>query len=1021
MLILKNIVKEYALPNNPPVHALKKVSLEFGETGFVSILGPSGCGKTTLLNIIGGLDKYTDGDVIINGQSTKDYTDQDWDAYRNRETGIVFQSYNLIMHLNVLTNVELAMTLSGVNAKEREQHAIAALRSVGLESEIHKKPNQLSGGQMQRVAVARALVNHPNIILADEPTGALDSKTSRQVMDILKEISKTKLVIVVTHNEEMAQVYSNRIIRLQDGEIISDTLNAVEEKKLDQEATATMTLPVVKPKHTSMSFMTAIGISGRNLNTKKGKTVITAVAASFGIIGVGLVLALSNGFSQYVNRMESETFAKFPLSVERYGYDFASSSSDKLDGNYPTTQTIHVIEPVTSTLHVNHITKDYIDALNAINTPTKTYANIRYNYSIGMHVIGHYSQEGTDVYKSINTSQQSYLESLNDTILGSNSTAWKEFPASAKQILDQYDLLKGTIPAESDLSTDASGNPDQKEFGLILVVDEKNAISTTVMDQLGLSPNAGSHPFDDILGTEFKYVTPDNYFGDPIPSTSDTTGIYFKDTVTMNDIVGVMASTVTSSSTSTNLISSLSDLMSTPSQDDINQAFSQPITSDFNTKLISLLPYVDTTKIQDFTKKIEAGGADITTSDLRALFTDSVKNDDPSGTRASAAKALYAFVTAFRDSPSIKPYFTKRLSYFKSPANDQTQLANLYKRMDDRSLKIQAIVRPKSTTSIGILSTGIYYPQSLTYQTFADNADSTIAKEFKNHILISANAATDFNVAFTSALNNLFSTDTTVSENIGSVLDPIVGNGAFYLNALNIVDNITPYPQTTALNSYMNARLQLGTDTNFSGGGEHDWLNPITYSEFVSTITIYPVDYASKQYVVSKLKAFNAGKKTEDQILYTDVGQTATDIVGQIVQVISAVLIAFASISLVVSSIMIGIIIYSSVVERTKEIGILRSIGARKKDVGRLFKAEAVIIGFFAGIIGVLVTYIVSIPLSLILDHQFPEVELGMIALLNPLHAVLLIIVSVILTYVASLIPARIAAKKDPVQCLRSE
>lgn len=1041
MLILNNIVKDYAVKDNKPVHALKNVSLVFEDTGFVSILGPSGCGKTTLLNIIGGLDKYTSGDVIINGQSTKDYNDQDWDAYRNREIGIVFQSYNLIPHLSVKANVELAMTLSGTSKKERDEKALKALEMVGLKEQVNKKPNQLSGGQMQRVALARALVNEPNIILADEPTGALDSVTSVQVMDILKEISKTKSVIIVTHNEKLALEYSDRIIRVSDGVVVSDSKMKLEEEKdeIENEIIKEKSQADIRPKavekpslfqrikaffskkdkHTSMSYPTALGISGKNLLTKKGKTIITAIAASFGIIGVGLVLALSNGFTSYVNRMEQETMSQFPMTIEKYGYSFDNYSSDGLEA-YPEDEVVHVIEPNTSILHNNNINKDFVQYLNGINAEEEI-AQVRYNYSIGMNVISRYGTSSNYVYSAINTSQQSYTESMASSMLGGGSS-WKELPASQAQILEQYDILAGSYPDESqNLVTDSDGKPDQDVFNLVLVVDSRNSLSTNTMLALGLDPIEKDYSFSDLIGTEFKYIPSDAYYGDAIDKSElddngnqvsvTTPGFYFKDNVTITQIMNLMNEMSLEGSDFD--MSELFDLFDLPTSEEMLAAISDP---DVSASLLSLTQYLDTSMLATIMSKLQSD-EEITASDLQALLSPLAEDEDK---RAEFGVALRDFIRALRAAPSLSDHFNKQLKYYEEPSGDQARLAALYNGTagnKTRTLRISAILRQKDTTSLGLLSSGIYYPKTLTYQTFYDNSQSEIAQEFKNHILL-APGEVDYADVFSQAASDILS---------GASLESLLGEvfADFSIQTYNVINNANPFTTSQAVSDYMNVRLELGSDFNpdaiLSSGGDIDFLDSQLYADFVSNITIYPVDYDAKQKVVDYLNAYNVGKAEADQIIYTDVGQTATDIVGQIVSVISAVLIAFASISLVVSSVMIAILIYSSVVERTKEIGVLRSIGARKKDVSRLFKAEAVIIGLLSGLIGVIFTYLISLPISAILNFIFPEVALGQICFLNPWHALLLVAISAVLTYIASLIPSRIAARKDPVTCLRTE
>ena len=1041
MLILNNLVKDYLIQDNKPVNALKNISLEFSDTGFVSILGPSGCGKTTLLNIIGGLDKYTSGDVIINGHSTKNYTDQDWDTYRNREIGIVFQSYNLIPHLTVKGNVELAMTLSGVSLKERSEKAIKALESVGLKEQINKKPNQLSGGQMQRVALARALVNEPNIILADEPTGALDSNTSIQVMDILKEISKNKLVIIVTHNEELALKYSDRIIRVSDGQVVSDSqMNLAEEKEkvereiIEAKAQDESIKPALKKKlslkekikaffskkdkHTSMSYTTALGISGRNLLTKKGKTIITAIAASFGIIGVGLVLALSNGFTNYVNRMEAETMSQFPMTIEKYGYNFVNSSDEELE-SYPDEDVIHVVEPVHSNVHTNNITEDFINYLNNINQE-EDIAKIRYNYSIGMNVISRYETEPNNyIYSAINTSQQSYVQSLASSMLGSGSD-WKELPASKEQILEQYDILKGEYPDENNnLSTDDNNIPDQDVFDLVLVVDSHNSLSTNTMISLGLNPQEKDYSFDDLLGLEFKYVPSEDYYGNPIPVSelsddgesvpTSTPGFYFKDDVTINDIMNVLNQMQSEDFDATKLF----ELFDLPSTEVISAALQDPEVSAIISPLLSS-DYIDTIKLLEIFNKLQ-NNQTITDEDLQTLFSPLADDQDK---QVEFGTTLRDVIRSLRSTEAFAPYFNKQLYYYESPSEDQVRLSNLYSGTNGtktRTLRISAILRQKDTTSLGLLSSGIYYPKTLTYQAFYDNSTSSIASEFKSHILLGPNQV-DFSDVFAEAIGDISS-----GKGISEAALKIFSN--FEIKVFNVINNANQFTNSSRISDYMDIRLELGSDFIIpdSIAADTNFLDPQLYTDFVTNITIYPTDYDSKQKVIDYLNAYNEGKAENDQIMYTDVGQTATDIVGQIVSVISAVLIAFASISLVVSSVMIAILIYSSVVERTKEIGVLRSIGARKKDVSRLFKAEAVIIGILSGLFGVVFTYLISLPISAILNMVFPDVALGQICFLNPLHAILLILISAILTYIASLIPSRIAARKDPVTCLRTE
>ncbi len=1035
MLLLKNVWKEYPIKDNEPVQALKGVSLAFKDRGLTCILGPSGCGKTTLLNIIGGLDHYTSGDVIVNGCSTKDYRDRDWDSYRNREVGIVFQSYNLIPHLSILKNVELAMTLSGVRSREREERAKKALTLVGLLDQCEKKPNQLSGGQMQRVALARALVNTPNVILADEPTGALDSTTSVQVMELFKEISQKRLVIMVTHNESLAERYADRIIRLEDGKVVSDSIDDPEKSLREAEEEIGNILAKRPPEkkrnaflrffddhfkrdrdHTSMNLQTALSISGRNLLAKRGKTIVTAIASSIGIIGVGLVLALSNGFTNYVDRMERETLSKFPMSIEKYGLNYASSSGDHLE-SYPEGDVVNVVEPSTSSLHTNRITKEYIQYLEGLNTEETTYAQYHYSYSIGMHVIGKGSSNlGVETYQAISTSSSSFVESMASSLMGSSS-AWNELPASQEQILEQYDILAGEFPDE-ELQVAEGGVPDQEEFGLVLVLDSRNSLTTTTLSQLGIGKDAGAYRYEDFLGTEFRYIPSEAYYGDPIPETEFDSesgtfvpvyrnGFFFKDDVTMDEIVQQMQQMMQDDGESD--LSTFLDMLDLPTAQEI-QDHADELLLDSNVQAVLSKYQVSTLDLIQLLTKVLGEGS-FTKEDLQSLFPDIASPSE----QERVGNFLYDLIIAIRDSSLFAPYFHRQLNYYQSPANDSNRLKELYEGTDQgqRTLKISCILRPKSTTSIGLLGEGIYYPSSLTYQCFHDNASSSIAEEFKQHILLAADQTKNYGELFGELVSHFWDDTLDIQQSLSSILSN------FSLLTLTVIDDVTPYSTTSDISEYMGARLELGSDVLFEEGV--DFFDPLTYSDFVSSITIYPTSYDNKLYLIEKMNEYNEGLPEADRVVYTDVGGMATDMVGEIVQVISAVLIAFASISLVVSAVMISIIIYSSVVERTKEIGVLRSIGARKMDVGRLFKAEAIIIGLLAGLFGIVCTYLFSLVISALLNNAFPTVSLGQICFLNPLHALLLIVVSVFLTYLASLIPARIAAKKDPVTCLRSE
>lgn len=1034
MLKLEQINKVYTVDEELKVTALKNINLDFEKTGFVCILGQSGCGKTTLLNILGGLDKYTSGDLIINGQSTKEYKDSDWDNYRNKEIGIVFQAYNLIPHISVLGNVELAMTLSGVSKKEREERAKEALIAVGLEKEITKKPNQLSGGQMQRVALARALVNKPNIILADEPTGALDSNTSIQVMDLLKEISKTKLVITVTHNEELAKKYASRIIRLKDGEVLTDENLGQEDNTTEETSIDTVTAvedkdnvtAKSKKKHTSMSMPTALGISGKNLLTKKGKTIIISVAASFGIIGVGLVLALSNGFSNYVTRMETETLNKFPLSIEKYSLE-SSEEEQEVYPSYPSDSIIHITEPSSSKYHQNKIDKEYVTYLENID---KNQATIRYNYSVGMNVLSAYENEdNTWTYKKVNTTETSFVNSVTSSITGT-STGWKELYADKKTILDTYDVVyqapNTSYPSEDEIDS-YDEKIDQKEFGLVLVIGTKNTLSTTLMDMLGLDSTANKqYTYEEFAkNMVYKYVMPDDYYQDE-QVIEKKSGFFFKEGVTATNLMDAL----TNAASNSNAVVSLKDYFDLPAKDQRQTTIMPAATDVISNNQTELDKYVNIAALSLLMANIIYNDdATITNGDISNVLKDSVKKDkDPNylANREEFSALIYKCINEFLAHEKMKGYTNKELKTYLEPSSNE-QYGKLYNSSNCRTLRITTILRAKESTSLGILASGIYYPKSLTYQALSDFGSSKIAKEFKDHILLETN-------------ENLKTTTNTV---LSKILDAEDQNQN--IKDMNLLADVSTTKSGLGLSSYKVARMsntdlalekyttvdKYLTDRQFYASDVSDTIkftgkiNPLDYADFVSSITIYAKDYDSKNYITGYLNAYNEKEEIKNnssrKIYFTDVGGLATNTVGQIVSVISAVLISFASISLVVSSIMIAIIIYTSVIERTKEIGVLRSIGARKVDVGRLFKAEAMIIGFLSGLIGVVFTYLVSLPISGILNLMFKDIHLGQIAFLHPMHAILLILLSTLLTYLASLIPARIASKKDPVTCLRSE
>lgn len=841
MLQLKSIKKEYS-SLDVKVEALKDINLQFRDSEFVSILGPSGCGKTTLLNIIGGLDKYTSGDLIINGKSTKDYADRDWDTYRNHSIGFIFQSYNLIMHQTILANVELALTLAGVSREERRNRAIAALERVGLKEHINKRPNQLSGGQMQRVAIARALINNPEIILADEPTGALDTDTSLQIMEILKEISKDRLVIMVTHNPELAEKYSTRIIKLLDGQITDDN-NPLSEKQKKKTEPKDIEISKGKKRNISMNFWTALHLSINNLRTKKGRTLMTAFAGSIGIIGVALVLAISNGFSTYINTMQSDTLSAYPVTVAIATADYDSFSSigtsDETGSGQNNDEYISVYNSMDRFLkygHYNKITQDFLQYVNNFTEEDKQKAEskqalnlVQYNYYTPLKFIYYDNNKTTNQYtlsKSVNSIS---------ILTGKSSNTFYQELDDQNFMLSQYDVVYT--------------NPDYDSnnmYGLTLVIDSGNKLERSVVTALGLKLDTDAEgrykniPFADICAKEYKLVYNNDYY----------------------------------------------------------------------------------------------------------IF-DSENN--------------------------------------LSTINTQAQFQTLYDNPSTPTMKITRILRLKDNQDITVLPSGVMYTKTLGEQYRQNCATSEIAQK-------------------QAALKQ------TQTDNY-TFYDPMV----LKISELGSLLPSTGYADTNSINQY----LQLNFNTSINIEEAYDLgLQQIGISSTPISIMFYAKSFDGKKAVQQMIENYNKTISNENRIIYGDQSQLITTTLGSIISIISYVLIAFASISLIVSSIMIGVITYTSVIERTKEIGVLRSLGARKKDVSRVFNAETALIGALAGLIGIIVSYLLCIPISIIISHL---ADISGIANLNIMHALALVVISTILSLIAGLIPSRYAAKQDPVTALRTE
>ena len=982
MLKLVEVTKDYPAAGSV-VHALKGISVNFRKSEFVSVLGPSGCGKTTMLNILGGLDRYTDGDLVIGDRSTRDFRSRDWDAYRNHSVGFVFQSYNLIPHLTVLQNVELALTISGMSRKKKKALASDALLRVGLGGMLKKKPNQLSGGQMQRVAIARAIVNNPEIILADEPTGALDSTTSVQIMDLLQEIADDKLVVMVTHNPDLAERYSTRIIELYDGEIVSDSnpydglptmlspVTAAEMRspleeyiehakeispkadsqtdknrkkgaKILADRTDAETAPaaaddstadvesgtdnpektednekfvaVVSPEHpqklkkrsgqpkekkqrASMSFFTAIGLSARNLVTKKTRTILTAFAGSIGIIGIALVLSMSNGFSLYMNDMEQNIIASMPVTIASTGIKIDVNEAMQMpstDGQFPEGDFVTPYEPDSGwqgvEISANIITEDYVDYVRDLD-PTLVSA-VQYKHSASMRLVGHTGSNGR--VKTINTGTINWQELL-----------WDDF------IMSQYDVLYGHYPGTEEAAAFlADKDPDSASYSdgenydgmkarqIVLVVSSYNTIDVEILQELGIYPGYLMNntydkvDFSDIVGTQFEVVGLDNRYA---PATDGEKPVYTeREAADMADKDGNVTVTV---------VGILR----------IKQGVMMPFLS-------SGIAY---------------------TEDLTNLYLE--KAAASSVGQAQINNTDYNILTGDDFTEDVSPIVTMAAAY----GIDEATLIEF--------------VRPTLINALG-----------------------NDEQELKDAL----NAAKSFSDLISIFLEGKGLSFSAVRELLVPILAGELGVDAKVLSTL--LDS-----------AYTNALQKLGA------------------SDLPSAVYIYPKNFAAKDEVLAYLDAWNTDKPSTEQIHYTDLAGTFSEVMTRVVGIVSYILIAFSAISLIVSSVMIGIITYVSVLERTTEIGVLRSLGARKLDVANLFNAETGIIGTISGSLGVLLAWLIDFPLNAWIASISPDFPKNF-AVLNPIHAVILIALSIGLTILSGLLPAMLAARKDPVKALRA-
>ncbi|MCL2061871.1 MAG: ATP-binding cassette domain-containing protein [Firmicutes bacterium] len=972
MLELKDIKKDYGADENI-VRALKGVTLSFRKSEFVSILGPSGCGKTTMLNIVGGLDRYTEGDLLINGRSTRLFKDYDWDAYRNKYVGFVFQTYNLISHQTVLGNVELALTLSGITKSERRKRAMDALEKVGLSDKLKKRPNQLSGGQMQRVAIARAIVNDPSIILADEPTGALDSVTSVQIMEILKEISKDRLVIMVTHNDALANKYSNRIIRLHDGILTGDDnpfnpdeterLRLLEEAGVDLDALKMNDPEALKVpkglageekkkvtaqvnqlktqererakkrraslKKTSMSFKTAISLSGRNLLTKKGRTFLVSLAASIGIIGIALVLAISNGFQVYIARMQAEMLSFVPVGINQQYMDIGSligppsQNDEERPEEFPDSNQVTVNPPqnrMADLMHLNRLTQEYIDHVESFDTNKTKTVDIQRVYGIEPNLVRHTGALDNPV-RAITTNNyeagQSAIAGILGGFGGERGANFQEMLDNDAFVKQQYDVLQGYFPGDAP-----NLSPDIEQVALI--IDRFNRITTERLNWLGLPATPGETSFSTYIGQQYIVLNNDNFY-------NEDNGIYRPKTG--NDLVDAYNAYNADKDIKLQIVGIMRISPDTP-------------TSLYSTGLVHR---------KSLTQKIIALNAD---SELaKAQAAENAKGFNGKYLVDIGQTILDDISAGIADQTNRKPMA------------GETFAEILTKQMIENRISFPLY----SSEMAGLIST---FPQAV--------QDQINAFELKTALEIAG--------------------DMNLMDEIEQFL-PFL--------------SIFPQPAVELLTGYV-AMLETALFQ-----AQINALNICAATETPVALSIFPLDFEQKAALIAHLDKWN-DTQTNDafKVHYSDTLSMLGDTMGNLVNIIGYVLVAFAAVSLVVSSIMIAIITYVSVIERTKEIGVLRSIGARKKDISRVFNAETIIIGLFAGLLGVGIAYLFTIPINFIIGFFVARnggMNIGNLAILNPLHALILVAVSTVLTFISGFIPSRMAAKKDPVVALRTE
>lgn len=1012
MLKLKNIVKEYPTGDSKVV-ALRGVSVEFRKSEFVSILGHSGCGKTTLLNIIGGLDQYTTGDLIIEGKSTKDFKDSDWDTYRNHSVGFVFQNYNLIPHQSVLSNVELALTLSGVSREERRERAKVALEKVGLGDQLGKKPNQMSGGQMQRVAIARALVNNPEILLADEPTGALDSETSVQIMDLLKEISKDRLVIMVTHNPELAERYSTRIIRLVDGKIVSDSdpYDSGEEQKAKEKG----------KKKPSMSFFTALSLSMNNLLTKKVRTFLTSFAGSIGIIGIALILSLSNGFQAYIDAIQQETLTSYPISVDSATMDMTSMANSMtgitpgevdhgLDKVYSNTMAADMMESFTSEIWSNDLVKfkEFLDNNDEIG---QYVSSIQYSYGGTMNIYSADTSDGANqVYPSpLISMMESMMGSMNFGGLSIDSStmssyekyynSWQELINNKELLTTQYDVVEGAFP--------------EKYNEVVLIVDKNNEISDLAIQGLGIMSSK------EMMNTYMSMMSGGEYTGE-------------RHEIEYSDIIG--------------------------------KTFKIVLEPNFYSYNSETGAYDDMHGDEEYTKKLVDDGEEIKIVGIIRPKDDSlmVTTIGAIGYTSALTEHIVSatneceIVKKQKADPTVDVFTGIPFKTEEAASTTETPAATETAAFTPPTVTSLAFTGETPKTSFTANSFDFSKMEPVTeeeiYAAIDKNYSGEEAKKYKRtvELMLKSTLTLDERRELIGYLDEML--EGQEIEGMGKV----TGQQAY--SFLQMMDKET---KLKMLNAIMNG--QMGNVTPPSGDGSNTTKpstdkpsqqpsNPSqptvkpepepepepeplakSYEEALellgvgdlstpTSINIYPLDFESKDKISEIIDKYNEDMKAngneKSAIKYTDYIGLLLSSVTKIVNIISYVLISFVAISLVVSSIMIGIITYISVLERTKEIGILRAIGASKRDISRVFNAETLIVGFVSGALGIGITVLLNIPINMIIEHLTGIAHVSQLPFNG---AIILVAISMALTLIAGLIPSKIASRKDPVVALRTE